>query len=123
MHDLAHHPDVQAAKFTPPELANFLAAKAVSHATAFLDGRNEARELAGNARSLEFELMASFAGVSDYRVTAILDPTRMLVFAMLRTAEAEGEARQDRWQHVMGAMVELVRLESTALRESGAQRS
>ena len=37
---------------------------------------------------------------------------------MLYTARAQDEARQDRWQHVMGALVELVRIESRALRDS-----
>ena len=37
---------------------------------------------------------------------------------MLHTARAQDEARQDRWQHVMGALVELVRTESRALRNS-----
>ncbi len=124
MHDLAQHPDVKAAGFTAPELANFLAAKAVSHATAFLEGRHLAPELASNAHSLQLELMTAFTGAADIHVNAILDPSRMLVFAMMRTADAEGvPARQDRWADVMAAMVDLVRLESGELRKSGAQRS
>lgn len=111
------------ANFTPVEVANFLAAKAVACATAFLDGRDDETKLAGHATSLQGELTTTFTASPDLNVTAILDPTRMLVFAMRCTADAQGEARQDRWQHVMGAMVDLVRLESTALRESGSQRS
>lgn len=106
--------------FSPAEHANFLAAKAAAHATAFLDGRNQAAELARNADAMQCELMTA---AYDPAANAILDPTRLLVVAMARTAISQGEARQDRWQQVMGALVELVRHESTELRRTGAQRS
>jgi hypothetical protein len=106
--------------FTPAESANFLAARAVSHATAFLDGRNDAAELARNADRIQLELMMS---ATDPSTNIILDPVRLLCVAMMRTAVAPGDSRQDRWQQVMGALVELVRHESHELRRSGAQRS
>jgi hypothetical protein len=108
------------ANFTPAEHANFVAAKVVALATAFLDGRNDAAELRRNAQSLMCEIVAVS---DDAPARAILDPTRLLVIAMAGTAAASGEARQDRWQHLMGALVELVRFESHELRRSGVQRS
>jgi hypothetical protein len=106
--------------FTAVEHANFVAAKVVSHATAFLDGRNDAGELGRNARSVMCELIPV---TDDASAKAILDPARLLTIAMMNTAAAEGDARQDRWQHVMGALVELVRHESHELRRAGVQRS
>lgn len=115
MHDVAHKADMR-----PPESANFIAAKAVAHATAYLDGRNDAALLARNADDMQCELIVAS---SEGNANRILDPTRLLVVAMSRTAIAQGEARQDRWQSVMGALVELVRHESHELRRTGAQRS
>lgn len=110
------HPD-----FTAPEHANFLGAKAVALATSYLDGRNDGAQLARDADGMQCELIAA---ISDPQANRILDPTRMLLVAMARTAMAHGEgARQDRWQLVMGALVELVRHESTELRRTKAQRS
>jgi hypothetical protein len=106
--------------FSPVEHANFVVAKAVSHATAYLDGRNDADQLGRNARAVMCELIPV---TDDPRAKAILDPARLLTIAMLNAAVAQGEARQDRWSQVMGALVELVRHESTELRKSGAQRS
>jgi hypothetical protein len=105
--------------FTPAEAANFLAAKAVAHATAFLDGRNNEAELARHADAVQLELMA----YADPSTNIILDPVRLLNVAMMRTAVASGEGRQDRWRQVMGALVKLVQHESVELRISGAQRS
>lgn len=105
--------------FTPAEAANFLAAKAVAHATAFLNDRNNADELARNAYGIQIELLAA----SDASANVILDPVRLLNVAMLGTAISSGPARRDRWMQVMSALVELVRHESTELRKSGAQRS
>jgi hypothetical protein len=107
------------ANFTPAEHANFLAAKTVAHATAFLDGRNDATDLARNTRSVQFEILA--AG-DDVSAKPILDASRMLVVAMMATAWVHDEARLVRWQQVMGALVELVQHESLALRISGERR-
>lgn len=114
MHSPAPHPG-----FTPAQHASFLAAKATAHATAFLNGRNDAALLALNARSVQYEILAA---PDEPQAKAILDATRLLVVAMLGTASAIGEPRQDRWQHVMGALVELVRQEAISLNASGAQR-
>lgn len=107
-------------RMSPAEHANFIAAKVVAQATAFLDGRHDLADLARNAPSLMIELVACS---DDPAAKSILDPARLLTIAMIGTARAVGEARLDRWQQVMGAMVELVRHESHELRKSGAQRS
>jgi hypothetical protein len=108
-----HSPGALPANFTPAEHANFLAGKAVSYATGYLDGRHDASQLARHARALQIELLAA---PDDPAARAILDPVRMLMVAMTCTSWAFGEARQDRWQHVMGSLVELVRHESIELR-------
>lgn len=100
-------------RFTPAEHANLIAGKVVAHATAYLNGFNDAATLGRNARSIQVELLG--AG-EDLQAKAILDAARLLVVAMHNTASAIGEARQDRWQRLMGDLVELVRLESTELR-------
>jgi len=108
------------ANFSPVERANFVAAKVVAHATAYLDGRNDADTLYITARSVFCELIA--VG-EDLRAKAILDATRLLTIAMLNASSVKDQARLDRWQQVMGALIELVKIESTNLRKSGAQRS
>lgn len=104
--------------FTPGEHANFLAGKVTSYATAFLDGRNDAGQLARNVRSVMCELIAA---PDDAQAKAILDPTRMLAVAMLGASAAEGEARQQRWMYVMAAMIELVRHECRAIKPGAVQ--
>jgi hypothetical protein len=101
-------------ELAPIDAANLLAGQAVAYATAYLDGRHNAERLAGNAMLLEAVLFSA----RDPATNGILDPVRLLTLAMLHTARARDEARQDRWQHVMGALVELVRTESRALRDS-----
>ena len=108
------------ANFSPVEHANFISAKVVAHATAYLDGRNDADTLYITARSVFCELIA--VG-EDLRAKAILDATRLLTVAMLNASSTKDAARLDRWQQVMGALVELVRMESAELKRSGAQRS
>ena len=107
-------------RFSPAEHANFVAAKVVAQATAYLDGRNDLADLARNAQSLMIELVPCS---DDRDAKSMLDLARLLVIAMIGTAGAKSEARLDRWQQVMGALVELVRHESHELRKSGAQRS
>jgi hypothetical protein len=105
---------------TPAETANFLAGKAVASATSFLDGRCAAEALRDDADRLMHELLA----VDHHSgANAILDPARLLVLAMMRTARATEPWRLDRWQNVTAALVELVRRESVDLRERGVQRS
>lgn len=108
------------AGFTAAEHVNFIAAKAIAHATAYLDGRNDAVQLGRNADQVQCELLGT---MPEPEANRIVDPVRMLLVAMSRASLAEGDDRQDRWQQVMGALVELVRHESTELRRSGAQRS
>lgn len=108
---------------TLPEQANFLAARTIAYATAFLDGRNGAEELARHADAVQCEIMTAWSAQTNIAVNAILDPVRLLVVAMRCAAVAIGEVRQDRWQAAMGSLVELVRNEANELRNSGAQRS
>lgn len=103
--------------FTPAEHANFLAAKAVAHATAYLSGLNDAALLGLNARSMFLELIAA---PDDTRAKPILDASRLLVVAMSGAAASADAVREDRWQQVMGALVELVRHESKQLRQAHA---
>jgi hypothetical protein len=108
---------------TPVDAANFLAAKAVAHATAFLDGRNTAAELGRHADAMQTEIMTSWGTAVDLNINAILDPVRLLNFAMMRASLAAGDV-QDGWMQVMGALVELIRKVSAKLREpasSGAR--
>src|ERR1700730_10676755 len=105
------------------EEASFLAARAIAHATAYLDGRNDTAELARHVDGLQCELMTVWSATSDLHINAILNPVRLLVVAMRHAASAHGEARQDRWHQVMGSLVELVRQESRELREAGEQQS
>jgi hypothetical protein len=99
---------------TPVDHAVFLAATAVSHATAFLDGRNDAAITRQNAERIFAELI--LAG-RDPAANHILGPVRLLAIATLRAAVTESETLQERWQHVMGALVDLVRQESRERRE------
>lgn len=108
------------ADFSPVEHANFVAARVVGHATAYLDGRNDADTLYICARSVCCDLMMVS---EDLRAKAILDATRLLTIAMLNASSTKDAARLDRWQQVMGSLVDLVKMESTDLRKSGAQRS
>lgn len=104
--------------FTPAEHAHFLAGKATGYATAFLDGRHDAEQLGRNTHSVSCELIAA---PDDPVGKAILDPTRMLVVAMMGAAAAQGEARQERWNLVMGAMVDLVKSECRAIKPGAVQ--
>lgn len=104
---------------TPVDHAVFLAATSVAHATAYLDGRNDAAKTRENAERMFGELI--LAG-HEPAANSILDPVRLLAIATLRAAMTESIVLQDRWQHVMGALVELVRQESCERREVGSDR-
>jgi hypothetical protein len=113
------------AHLSSSDQANLLAGHALAYATAYLDGRNDATELARNTRSVQI--------ACDAPAKPLLDAARMLVVAMTAAAWAApeqasdsgepsrtaqmiaAETRLDRWQHVMGALVELVRHEAIAL--------
>jgi hypothetical protein len=101
--------------FTAAEHAVFLAAKAVAHATGFLDGRIDAEQLGQKAAELNDEL--KFA--RNPATNGILDPVQMLATAMSNAATVEGEALQDGWNNVMAYLVELIRHISKEMREAG----
>ena len=105
------------ANFTPAEHANFLAGKVVAQATAYLNGRNDAAMLGRNAESMFLELIAT---PDDPRAKRILDASQLLVASMTGASRASDPAREDRWQQVMGALVELVRHESMQMRQATA---
>ncbi|SDC08529.1 hypothetical protein SAMN05216337_1001217 [Bradyrhizobium brasilense] len=107
-------------RFSAAEHANFIAGKVVAYATAYLDGRNDLADLARNAASVMVELIACS---DDAAAKVILNPARLLANAMTITAGATSDASVDRWQQVIGSLVELVRHESSELRKSGVQRS
>lgn len=92
------------------EQANLLAGHAVGYATAFLDGRHDARQLSVNADSI----FISALGFNDeVETNLILNPVRMLATAMRGAAltaldPTQSEARNERWQKAMAALVELV---------------
>lgn len=107
-------------RMSPPEHANFIAAKVVAHAMAYIERRNDREQLGRNAQSDMIELVAC----SDEPLArTILDPTRLLVIAMIGTAGSEDQARRARWCDVMIALISMVRHESHELRRTGAQRS
>lgn len=98
---------------SPTAQANLLAGHAVACASAFLDGRHGVVELASNADSLFLDLMV----VHQVETNGFLDPVRLLLIAMMRTARyGLGDARREKWQQVMGSLVELVQHESRELR-------
>jgi hypothetical protein len=104
--------------FTKPELANFLAAQAVAAATSFSEGRASARQLANEGARIASQL--ELVG-PDPRCNAIVGATQLLLKAMIHTAVATG-VRAERWTDIMNAFASLLRLESTELARSGAQR-
>lgn len=103
---------------TPPEQANLLAAQAVASAQGYFDGRWSGTYLAQEASRIMDELDRLPA---DPRANAILDPTRLLITAMVHTATTTG-IRAERWADVMAAFIPLLRQEFTELARSGAQR-
>lgn len=102
--------------FSASDIAVFLAAKAVAHATGFLDGRIDAEQLGLKALQLNGELIAV---TRDASTNGILDPVKMLATAMSNAATAKGDPLQDRWHHVMGQLVELIRHISSEMRQAG----
>lgn len=108
------------ADFTAAERANFVAAHVVAAATAFLDGRYTATDMADKANALMRDI--NKIG-DDAAARRILVPTMLLAMAMLGTAAVHGAERQERWRDLMAALVRMVRFESIDLRETGAQRS
>ena len=107
-----------ATELAPIDAANLLAGQAVAHATAYLDGRQSAEQLATHAARVGVKLVIALHtdAAPDPAVRAILIPVRLLAVAMTHAARATDQARQDRWRDVMGSLIELTRIESRALR-------
>lgn len=105
--------------FSPAEHANFVAAKVVALATAFIDGRKDLADLGRNAVSVKIEILACVYDGREAR--AILGPALLLANTMILTSTSAGGL--DGWQKVIQSLVEKVREESHELRRSGAQRS
>lgn len=115
------------------EQANLIAGHAVSYATAYLDGRHTAQQLADNADRLFLDMLV----VHTAETSAFLVPVQLLAVTMMQTArharispageegrlDAQSIAayeRLDRWQSVMGSMVNLVLNESRNLTKDRA---
>ncbi|MDX3971122.1 MAG: hypothetical protein QHD01_31640 [Bradyrhizobium sp.] len=103
------------------EQANLIAGHAVSYATAYLDGRHTAQQLADNADRLFLDLLV----ISTPETSTFLVPVQLLAVAMMRTARCHQDigqwpSREDRWQAVLGSLVELVTNESRQLAKDRA---
>jgi hypothetical protein len=109
-----------ATHLAPIDEANLLAGQAVAYATAYLDGRQSAEQLAAHAARVSVKLVIALHtdAAPNPAVRAILIPVRLLAVAMTHAARATDQARQDRWRDVMGSLIELTRIESRALRDS-----
>ena len=106
--------------------ANLLAGQAVAHAAGFLEGRHNARELAGASHALIGELRRLKGLSLDLPTTSIADAAFILAIAARNTAAAhltvasDGNlARAKRWRQLLASLVEHVRKESLALTEEG----
>jgi len=104
------------------EQANLIAGHAVAYATAYLDGRHTAHQLADNANRLIVDLLV----IQDAENSAFLVPVQLLAFTMLRTSRRkipetlETDALAERWHAVMASLVELVQHESRNLNKDRA---
>ncbi|MGY3366136.1 hypothetical protein ACVWZL_003261 [Bradyrhizobium sp. GM2.4] len=115
---------------TRAEQANLIAGHAVAYATAYLDGRHTAQQLADNADRLFLDLLV----IETAETSAFLVPVQLLAVTMMQTARQartspsgeEGRLdsqavaaydRLDRWQSVMGSIVDLVCHESRQLKK------
>lgn len=107
------------------EQANLSAGHAVAFATAYLDGRHTAAQLADNADRLFLDLLV----IATAEISAFVVPVQLLAIAMMQTARRKipealiDDPRTERWHQVMAALVELVQHESRDLRQTGAHRS
>lgn len=104
--------------------AILVAGHAVAYATSFLDGRHDARMLSANADRLFNDLLA----IGDAGTNSPLDSTRLLSIVMLRASRCAiaiengtdgplDAARLERLQEIMVGLVEIVRMDSGALRK------
>ncbi len=107
------------AGFTSLDSLNFLAGKAVASATAFLGGRSSSARLATEADQLLLDMLAIPTHPPHPAAFNLSDPARLLIITLMRIARCSDEWRLARWEMIAGALVELVRRESNALRDSG----
>ncbi|WP_027517839.1 hypothetical protein [Bradyrhizobium sp. WSM1417] len=101
---------------TRAEQANLIAGHAVAYATAYLDGRHTAQQLADNADRLFLDLLV----IETAETSTFLIPVQLLALTMMRTARcardiSQWPSREDRWQAVMASLVDLVMNESREL--------
>lgn len=71
------------------EQANLIAGHAVSYATAYLDGRHTAQQLADNADRLFLDLLV----ITNPETSAFLVPVQLLAVTMMRTARRRSRIR------------------------------
>jgi hypothetical protein len=102
---------------TRAEQANLIAGHAVAYATAYLDGRHTAQQLADNADRLFLDLLV----IETAETSTFLVPVQLLAVTMMQTARRkipdslDTDARAERWHAVMASLIELVCLESRQL--------
>jgi hypothetical protein len=102
---------------TRAEQANLIAGHAVAYATAYLDGRHTAQQLADNAARLFLDLLV----IETAETSTFLVPVQLLAVTMMQTARRkipdslDTDARAERWHAVMASLIELVCLESRHL--------
>lgn len=107
---------------TRAEQANLIAGHAVAYATAYLDGRHTAAQLADNADRLFLDLLV----INNPETSAFLVPVQLLAVTMMQAARRkipdslDTDARAERWHAVMAALVELVLNESRQLAKDGS---
>jgi hypothetical protein len=107
---------------TRAEQANLIAGHAVAYATAYLDGRNTAAQLADNADRLFLDLLV----IGTAETSAFLVPVQLLAITMMRAARRkipeslDTDTRAERWHAVMASLVELVCHESRQTTKDGA---
>ena len=114
-------------RINPIDQANLVAGHAVSYATAFLDGRHNAAQLADNADRLFLDLLV----VESPETSSFLIPVQLLAITMMRIAKHAREGHEPRelyattpwhdrmlrWQQVLASLVELVCQESVTLKQ------
>lgn len=118
------------AHLTRLDQANLIAGHAVAYATSYLDGRHTPQQLGDNAERLFLDLLV----VETAETSTFLIPVQLLAITMMQTARRarispageEGRLdvqsvaayeRLDRWQSVMGSLVDLVTHESRQLKK------
>lgn len=105
---------------SPIAQANLLAGRAVSYATAFLDGRQSAWQLGMNAEALQHQILTMHR---EAETNELLDPVGLLAAAMTHTARAclpesrDPAERREKWMFIMASFVDLIRMISAKHKE------